>query len=192
MEMLAKNLWLLLTIVIPGMTTYGTFRLLLVLYDCKLDKTAFDKVDSSGVLTTSLIVAIALIQQAIAIALEAGASFFCVHCHHVDRGYRLFFCERFRLAASGKLDDNATRIIGSVFTSLNMAIGQLIILWYFWYRGLPLKSVVMQIVLAMATASLIAMVFRLQSARSIIFGMEGEGDKSSTRLASVTSMPVAK
>jgi len=177
MDELIKNLWVMLTIVIPGMTTYGTLRLLMLLFDCRIDKSAFEKIDASTLLTTSLIVAIALVQQAVALVFEAGASFVCSHCSKVDRSYFSFFCDRFRLAASGKLNESATRIFGNFFTSVNITVGQFFILVYFRYRGLDFRTAVMRVVLVLVVVSVIASVFRLHNVKSIVAFCEDGGGK---------------
>ena len=72
LEAVAKNLWLLLTLVIPGLFTYGSWRVLLILEpSAHLDINALNQIDSSVIASASIIIAIALLQQAIAIAIES-------------------------------------------------------------------------------------------------------------------------
>lgn len=64
LDTVAKNLWLLLTLVIPGLFTYGAWRLLLLLEpSSRLDVEALKQIDGSGLTSTSVIIAIALLQQ---------------------------------------------------------------------------------------------------------------------------------
>ncbi len=169
MEELAKNLWLLLTLVIPGMTTYGTFRLLVLLRGSSFDKSLFTAVDGSAVLTACVITALALGQQAVAIVLEAIASALC-HAFSQKRGrYYALFCERFKMAARGQLNDNATRVVGSLFTSLNVTIGQGLILAYLlWYEERRLEDSAVRLIAVFVGAGLISTIFRLTNAASIV------------------------
>lgn len=132
LETVAKNLWLLLTLVIPGLFTYGAWRMLLLLDpSARLDAEALKQIDGSALTTTSIIIAIALLQQSIAIALESLLAVVGKTKKKEWPSYYSLFCERFALAAAGKLDENATRIIGNFFLSLNMSVGLAILLLYF-------------------------------------------------------------
>lgn len=72
LEAVAKNLWLLLTLVIPGLFTYGAWRALLLLEpSVRLDINALNQIDSTAIVSASIIIAVALLQQAIAIAIES-------------------------------------------------------------------------------------------------------------------------
>jgi hypothetical protein len=168
MEELAKNLWMLLTLVLPGMATYGAFRLLAILYDCKVDKTTFEKVDSSTLVTTCLIVAIALMQQAISIGIEMVLAWICKQNRRRNWRYYRFFTDRFRIAASGKMNEAATRVFGNFFTSLNITIGQLLLLAYLWHTGLGFDNTAVRVVAVMAVAAGGSAWFRLHNAASII------------------------
>jgi len=73
LEAVAKNLWLLLTLVIPGLFTYGAWRILLLLEpSIRLEINALNQIDSSAIASASIIIAVALLQQAIAIAIESA------------------------------------------------------------------------------------------------------------------------
>lgn len=66
-----KNLWSTLTVIVPGLVTYGTWKLLLLSgNNWRIDETGLAKVDES-VFLTACVVAIAILQQALAITLEA-------------------------------------------------------------------------------------------------------------------------
>ena len=169
MDELAKNLWLLLTLVIPGMTTYGTFRLLVALRGSHIDKAVLDTIDGSALLTACVITALALGQQAIAIAMEAGASGVCRACARKRGKYYSLFCDRFKMAARGELNDNATRIIGNLFTSLNVTIGQCMILaCLLWYEERGLEDGAVRVIALFIVAGLISTVFRLINAASFV------------------------
>ena len=118
LDAISKNLWLLLTLVIPGFCTYGIWRLLLLLEpSASLNIEAIDKIDDSTIVSSSIIIGIALSQQAFAIAIEAVLAL--ISKLNKNRWPNLYslFCERFELTAAGKLNESATRIIGNYFLS---------------------------------------------------------------------------
>jgi len=176
MDELMKNLWLLLTIVIPGMATYGTFRLLLVFDSGSVNSSTFDKIDGSALVTTCIVTALAVIQQAVAIAIEAGIACACTKFKRGHEAYHSLFCDRFKMVARDELNENATRILGNFFTSLNVTIGQCMILSYLvWYENKDiLESAAAQIVLALIVVGVISTTFRLSNARSIIDEIHGK------------------
>lgn len=62
-ETLGKNLWTLITIILPGLCTYGLWRLLLALHPSEiLNQEAFNSIDQSSFLTGSIVIGIALLQ----------------------------------------------------------------------------------------------------------------------------------
>jgi hypothetical protein len=64
-----KNLWVNLTVVVPGMVTYGMWRIVVMLMGYKgID---FKTIDGSVVLSLSVLFAIAILQQAVGISIEA-------------------------------------------------------------------------------------------------------------------------
>lgn len=68
---LSKNLWLLLTLALPGFFTYGLWRLLLFfVQNPPLSPKDLAQIDASSLTTTCIIFAFALLQQAIAVAIE--------------------------------------------------------------------------------------------------------------------------
>lgn len=169
MDAWIKNLWLLLTLAIPGATTYGTFRIILLLNgSTRIDKTAFEKIDTSGLLTTCIIVALAVLQQAIAIPIEPLLSAIFNRHRRKYNAYCLLFSQRFKRAAGGDLNEEATRILGNFFMSVNVVIGQCLILLYLVgyetarHRGVV---VVISVVIAMGVVSA---VYRLHNAASIV------------------------
>jgi len=173
MDEVMKNLWLLLTLVLPGMTTYGTFRILLLFSHSHLDASAFQKIDDSTILTTCFIASVALMQQAIAISIEAAVSAACTRWLREGDAYRLLFCERFNMAASGKLNQDATRIIGYLFTSLNVTVGLGLILAYLLLYERERNRGIVGIVIALTLAGAISAAFRLQSAKGVVSTLEG-------------------
>jgi hypothetical protein len=180
MDELMKNLWLLLTLVIPGMATYGTFRLLIIFNKGAISGSMFEKIDGSALATACVVLALAVLQQAVAIAIEAGLAFVCGRLRQGHEEYYLLFCERFKMAARGELNEHATRILGNFFTSLNVTVGQCLILSYLlWYENNDLReSAAAQIILAFILVGTASAAFRLCNARSIISDLRGTaGDR---------------
>lgn len=76
LDTLAKNLWLLITVGIPGMFTYGVWRVLLLLEPSNcLDTEALKQIDGSAIASASIVIAIGLLQQAVGISIESLLAF---------------------------------------------------------------------------------------------------------------------
>jgi hypothetical protein len=164
---LAKNLWFLLTLVIPGLVTYGTFRLLLFMDGVDANLAGrLDKLDDSTFLAVSVVLAIALSQQAIAISIEALLAAIAVRFKDRAPQFHELVCERFKLAAKGKMSEDATRITGNFFLSMNVTVGLLLILAFFLgYEHKPLLSPVPLILEGLSLAGLISTVYRFFNAK---------------------------
>ena len=174
---LAKNLWLLLTLVIPGLVTYGTLRLFLIMdpSDAPL-AVRLAKLDDSTFLCTSIVLSIAISQQAIAIAIEAFLA--CIAARSKESAPRFYelFCERFELAVKGKLNENATRIVGNFFLSMDVTVGVMLLLVFFLaYEHKPLLSPVPMILGGLLLAGIVSTVFRLCNAEWIVDAAEKGG-----------------
>ncbi|MBL7153195.1 MAG: hypothetical protein ISS79_05725 [Phycisphaerae bacterium] len=170
LDVVAKNLWLLLTLVIPGLFTYGTWRTLLLLEPSKrLKIEALTQIDESAIASASVILAIALLQQAIAIAIESVLALLSRTMKEKCPNFYSLFCERFAYSAAGKLDENATRIIGNFFLSINMSIGLSLLLFYFLaYEAMNVKEWVPISIIVLLSATLITTIFRMLNAKWVI------------------------
>ncbi len=170
LEALGKHLWLLLTLAVPGLFTYGAWRLLLVLVpSTRLDAQALAQIDDSALLTTALIMAIALAQQAFAIALEFGLWLIARARRRRWPYFHALVHRRFALAARGRLSAEATRIIGNFFLSLNVAVGVgLLLLYFHGYEGLPWGHWLSNALLALAAAAVLTAFFRGMNAVAVI------------------------
>ncbi|MFZ5643612.1 MAG: hypothetical protein ACOY46_08485 [Bacillota bacterium] len=125
MNLIGNNLWLNLTVILPGMVTYGTWRLVILLIGYKgIDFTA---IDHSIVLSVSVLMAFALIQQVIGISIEAALTFFFYVKRDKWRHAYLLFAERFSGLAENKFNEDVLRTIDKFFLSLNLAVGQVLI-----------------------------------------------------------------
>jgi hypothetical protein len=143
---ITKNLWLLLTVVIPGLFTYGLWRILLFLAPTNHpENIIFSQIDSSALATTSVIFALALIQQSFAISFESLCTFVSVRKKKSfddakkEKGKEklFFFIERLEQLALNKINESTKAVIGNFFLSLNMLIGLILLMIYFiQYEGL--------------------------------------------------------
>ena len=130
-----KNLWVNLTVAIPGMVTYGTWRLVIMLMG--YEGVDFKPIDDSVVLSTCVVFAIAIIQQAVGISLEAmlaGVSYLLKD--KCKNAYKLFV-ERFSALATDKYSESVMRTIGQFFLSLNVSVGQMMILIFIIFAQNP-------------------------------------------------------
>ncbi len=177
MSDLAKNLWLLLTLVIPGLVTYGTLRLFLLMdpVDGHLAD-RLEKLDKSDFLSASVVLAIAVSQQAIAIAIEAILACIAKRTKNSAPRFYELFCGRFELAAKGKLNETATRVVGNFFLSMDVTVGMVLLLGFFLaYEHKPLLSPVPMILGGLLLAGIVTTVFRFCSAEWVIDSIEGGG-----------------
>jgi hypothetical protein len=134
-----------------------------------IDIQALNQIDTSSITTASIIIAVALLQQAVGIAIEFGLTLFAKSGRAIWPNIYSLFCERFELAAAGKLDESATRIIGNFFLSLNMGVGFVLLFLYFVrFEGLSIAHWIPQVLIVLFAATLIAAVFRMFNAKWVI------------------------
>jgi len=184
MESLSKNLWLLLTLVIPGLFTYGLWRLSLFFITelpASLSHKTLEQIDASNMTTTCIIFAFALMQQAVAIMIEAVIYYFLnkdtskkkskVNNEKEEKMSLLktLFCERFVLASKGQLNEQAERIVGNFFLSMNVSIGICLLLAYFaGYVGVEKSQSVIIGLIVLLPAAVVTTYFRMVTAKKII------------------------
>jgi hypothetical protein len=131
-DSLFKDAWATLTIAIPGLVTYGTWRLLLLFGDgWSVNGERLAQADDSAVLSTALIAAIAIVQQAVAISIEAVLGGLSALAGSKARAWQKLLLRRFKVAAKANLSDDARRTIGQFFLSLNVTVGLCGLLLYF-------------------------------------------------------------
>jgi len=170
LEAMAKNFWLLVTLIIPGLFTYGAWRALLLLEPSKrLNIDALHEIDSSAIASVSIILAVALLQQALAIAIESALALLAKSKEKKWPNIYSLFCERFELAAAGRLDESATRIIGNFFLSINISVGLTLLLLYFlFYESMCANQWIPLSLIAFLIATLISAVSRMLNAKWVI------------------------
>ncbi len=168
LETLAKNLWILLTVVMPGLFTYGTWRLCLLLDPSGKPNIihGIAGIDDSAIASASIIIAIALLQQAVAIAIESALALLAKAMKTKWPNFHALFCERFAYASAGRLDENATRIIGNFFLSMNMCIGfSLLLLYFMAYEKMPIGDWIPAGLIVLLAATLMTTIFRMVNAK---------------------------
>lgn len=178
-ETLSKNLWLLLTVVLPGFFTYGLWRLCLFFVTEKpLSDEALKQIDESTMTTTCIIFAFALMQQAIAIAIE-WVFFMLGNSKRKKSPFRILFCDRFNLAYQGRLNERAERMIGNFFSSLNVCIGICLLIGYFYgHIGYSKSADVIWALLILLPPAAITTYFRMTIAEKVISECKNMPEKS--------------
>jgi len=169
-ETIGKNIWLLLTVILPGLFTYGAWRLLLVLYPSHiLDSEAFTAIDNSGIITTSIIISIAILQQAVGISIEFIMSMIAKITQKYSKSFYSLFWERFELTSAGLLNEKSSRTIGKLFLSINIFAGLLLLLFYFkFYESLNFDHWILKFLVFFLIFNLTTIIFRMYNALSVI------------------------
>ena len=168
-ESIAKNLWILVTIMLPGMFTYGIWRFLLILNPSTiLTNESLTQVDQLGVLTWCIIVSIALLQQSIGLVIEYALYLISWKKSSLGKLNKLFF-RRFELASKGKITAYASSIIGNFFLSLNIFVGLLFLLVYFmFFEKLNVNHWIPLFIITFLITAFINIIFRLQTSLKVI------------------------
>ena len=169
---LSKNLWLLLTIVLPGFFTYGLWRLSLYYIDIRpFTDDILKQIDESTLTTTCIIFALALMQQSFAIAIEF---FLYILAEKGDKQqiseFKILICDRFILSVNDKINEKAERIVANFFLSLNMSVGVSLVIAYHLvpekYKTSDILIISGLIVLLLATIA--ATFYRMKTAKAAI------------------------
>ena len=174
----------MLTLVIPGLFTYGLWRLSLFFITGlpeSLTPETLKQIDASNMTTTCIIFAFALMQQAVAISIEAVIYYFLNKDSKEKPGkykkektdkksmLKTLFCERFVLASKGQLNEQAERIVGNFFLSMNVSIGICLLIAYFTgYIGFGKSQSVIIGLIVLLPAALVTTYFRMITAEKII------------------------
>ena len=167
-ETLGKNLWTLITIILPGLCTYGVWRLLLLLNPSEvINADVFSSIDQSSFVTGSIVIGIALLQQIIGLILEFILYLFS-GMSKKSNFYKLFR-KRFELAKKGELNAYSSSVIGNFFLSINVLIGlSLNLVFFLYYEGLSLEHWISLFLIFFISLSFIVIFFRLQNAFLVI------------------------
>jgi len=129
MDLDLKNLWLNLTIVLPGVATYGIWRIVIQLIGYQ--GIEFNSIDDSLLLTTSVLFAVALLQQAFGISIEAALTGFFALTRRTWPNANQLFVGRFAALAKEKYSQPVIRTIGQFFLSLNLLVGECLVFLFF-------------------------------------------------------------
>lgn len=171
-EALSKNLWTLITLILPGIFTYGCWRLLLLLNGTVISADAFHSIDASSTVTWSVIIAIAILQQSLGILVEF-IFFLGVNRKKESLSYKLFV-QRFILAAtSDKMKGYPSSVIGNFFFSLNVFIGVVLLITYFLlYEEIGSKSWILTMLLLALIVLFFNILFRYRIAKNVVAEIE--------------------
>ncbi len=137
------TLWYTLTVIIPGLVLYGSFRVLVGLFEIQLPW--LETIDGSVILTVSVVIAIGMLVQVLGIALEdvlfkrgpyKHKKGFCARCNnHKGSELQDAFNRRYEILAL--FPEKASRveyILGQFFMSHNIAIGMTIIISWLAFK----------------------------------------------------------
>jgi hypothetical protein len=101
------------------------------------------------------------LRRFLSVAIEAILACLAKRIKNSAPRFYKFFCERFQLAAKGKLNENATRIVGNFFLSMDVTVGVTLLLAFFLaYEHKPLLSPVPMILGGLLLAGIVSTVFR--------------------------------
>jgi hypothetical protein len=168
-DTISKNLWLLLTLVLPGFFTYGLWRLGLFFACAKpVSDEVLKQIDESTLTTTCIIFAFALMQQAVAIAFESIFYRFGKRLPTKSK-FRILFCDRFELVTKNTPNENIERMVGNFFLSFNISIGVCLIIGYFLIIvGFYYSEKVLIGLTLLLIAAVMSTIFRMSIAEKVI------------------------
>lgn len=169
-ESIAKNLWMLVTIMLPGMFTYGLWRFLLILNPSNMIKPEIlTQIDELSVLTWAVIIAIALLQQIVGLIIEFILYYISWKKRTSLKKFHLLFFKRFELVNEGKISNYASSVIGNLFLSLNVFVGLLFLLIYFiLFEKVTMNHWITYFMIFFLTSSFINIIFRIQTSLKVI------------------------
>jgi hypothetical protein len=156
---LSKNVWMILTIVIPGIFTYGLFRILLIIHETTVFNTLFDSMDSSISINACVIVIIGLIQQMFGILLEALIAI-------ILKGGSLKRLVWDRHLKKEAVTDREQLATGNFYLSLNITIGLFFLLSAFVVFKFDLRVAIPLFLLFIVSAGVT--IFRAKIAMEIV------------------------
>lgn len=172
-ELVPKNLWVTLTVVLPGAATYGSWRLLLLSRSAwRLELETLEAIDGSVFLSTCVVAAIALVQQAVGILIEPLCMGLCLLTGSRHSGWSRLFFGRFTMMATEKVSEATGRTVAQFFLSVNLFFGQLMIVAYFLvFEGVSAAEGFAFLLYAIAAALGLTALVRAFNARSVIVAL---------------------
>jgi len=134
-----QSLWIILTVMVPGIVSYGTFRILVAVLGIQIP--FLDAVDKSEGLSISVVMAIMFTLQFFGITIETIA-FKIGPYRHDNAEYQKAFDKRYEIIATmdPEKDYHVERILGQFYMSHNIAVGMVLnFLWVLSYEYLLLR-----------------------------------------------------
>lgn len=164
-ESIGKNLWLLLTILIPGFFTYGSWRIMILHYpNSKIKIENIDNIDDSSLTILSIILAIAIVQQIGGIFIEFILTIIACIFKNKCIGLHSLLVNRFRKASENKLNDSSKRIIGNCFLSMNVLMGLILLSLYYKFYVETAEIVVVRFFVIVIILDVFVIAFRIYCA----------------------------
>jgi hypothetical protein len=133
-----QSIWIILTVIIPGLVFYGTLRVLMAIFGISFPFLA--TIDSSELLTLCILFAIMLTLQVFGITIETIAYEIGPY-KHKNPEYQAAFEKKYEIIATidPEKRSETVRILSQFFMSHNIAIGMTINLsWVIIYEFLVL------------------------------------------------------
>ncbi len=135
-----QSLWIILTVIVPGLVFYGTFRILTGVLGVNLPFLA--KIDQAGdAVSISILFAVMFTLQFFGITAESLAFKYGPYKHKNGK-YQNAFNKRYEIIATmdPEKDYHVERILGQFFMSHNIAVGMIInLLWTVIYLFIIVK-----------------------------------------------------
>jgi len=128
-----QSLWIILTVMVPGIVFYGTFRIITGVLAINMQ--FLETIDESQTLSISVLFAIMFTLQMFGIVIETLAFKFGPY-RHKNKEYQKAFNKRYEIIATmdPQKDYHVERILGQFFMSHNIAVGMIInLIWTLIY-----------------------------------------------------------
>jgi len=187
-----QSLWIMLTVMVPGIVFYGVFRVLVTVLE--IDIPFLVVLDSTESLLICVLFAIIFVLQIFGIVVESVA-FRIGPYKHKNPQFQKAFERRYEIIATmdPEKDCHIERIIGQFFMSHNIAVGMVINLcWVIYYEFFILEQfdsatiLTVQLLIGVTAASIYIPLNRfLQSCKALHAHM-GDLSDSNPRLSDVT------
>ena len=170
-ELFVKNLWLFLTLVVPGLVTYGSWRILLLFHNSTTTviQQGLEKLDQSTLLTSCVIMALAVIQQGFGIFIEFLLRCWSVHTEERKQSWGLLFYSRFEPKVRTQVGEEGMQTIGQFFLSLNVLVGQAgLLIFFLWYGATGWTSALAFVLYTIIAVLIVTCVYRGIIARDLM------------------------
>ena len=135
-----QSLWIILTVMIPGVVSYGIFRIIISIL--KIYLPIISNLEQSETTSICVILAIMFLLQLVGITTETIAYRFGPY-KHKNKELQKAFDKRYEIISKldPKKDYHVERILGQFFMSHNISIGMIInLIWVIIYEFIIVKA----------------------------------------------------